>query len=59
MAEAKKRRVPAFRVLTNRALVAVAQARPTTLTALRAVEGIGPKVIETYGAQLIRFCGGA
>jgi DNA topoisomerase-3 len=51
--EAKKKRVPAFRVLTNRALVAIAQARPTSAKALSTVLGVGPKLLQTYSAQLI------
>ncbi|MEY2932296.1 MAG: ATP-dependent helicase RecQ, partial [Pseudomonadota bacterium] len=54
--EAKKRRVPAFRVLTNRALVAIAEARPGSATSLRAVPGVGPKLLQTYGAQLVGLC---
>ena len=54
--ESKKRRVPAFRVLTNRALVSIAEARPSTPPALRSVNGVGPKVIREYGAQLVELC---
>ncbi len=54
--EARRRRVPAFRILTNRALVALAQARPRTAQALRDVSGIGPKCAQTYEAQLLRLC---
>ena len=54
--EAKRRRVPAFRVLTNRALVAVAEARPSSTQALRGVEGIGPKVVKDSGAQIVALC---
>jgi DNA topoisomerase III len=56
--EARRRRVPAFRVLTNRALVAVAEARPTSAQALRGVAGLGPKVVKDSGAQLIALCSG-
>ncbi|MGV3619721.1 MAG: HRDC domain-containing protein, partial [Archangium sp.] len=56
LSEAKRRRVPAFRVLTNRALVAVAEARPSSATELRNVEGLGPKVIKDSGAQLLALC---
>ncbi|MCA3014578.1 MAG: HRDC domain-containing protein, partial [Myxococcaceae bacterium] len=56
LAEAKRRRVPAFRVLTNRALVAVAEARPTTPQALQRVKGLGPKVLSQSGAQLLALC---
>jgi DNA topoisomerase-3 len=54
--EARRRRVPAFRVLTNRALVAVAEARPTSAAALREVKGLGPKVLKDSGAQLLALC---
>ncbi|MFZ5441565.1 MAG: DNA topoisomerase 3 [Myxococcota bacterium] len=54
--EAKRRRVPAFRVLTNRALLAVAEARPTTPQALRAVKGLGPKTLKDWGDQLVALC---
>jgi DNA topoisomerase-3 len=54
--EAKRRRVPAFRVLTNRALVAVAEARPTTSQALLNVKGLGPKVVKDSGAAILSLC---
>jgi DNA topoisomerase-3 len=54
--EAKRKRVPAFRVLTNRALVAIANARPTSAQALSAVPGVGPKLLKSYGAQLALLC---
>jgi len=57
--EARRRRVPAFRVLTNRALVALADARPKTAQALRGVAGIGPKVVQTYQAVLLGLCASA
>jgi len=54
--EAKKKRVPAFRILTNRALVAIAEARPKNGDALRNVSGVGPKVIQAYSVELVRLC---
>jgi DNA topoisomerase-3 len=54
--ESKKKRVPAFRVLTNRALVAIADARPGTAPALKAVKGVGPKLLKKYGSQLVELC---
>ena len=56
LGEAKRRRVPAFRIITNRALVAIAQARPRTGEALRAVIGVGPQLLRVYGAQLVGLC---
>ncbi|HTA90708.1 MAG TPA: DNA topoisomerase 3 [Polyangiaceae bacterium] len=55
--ESKRKRVPAFRILTNRALLAIAEARPVTAEALRGVPGIGPKLIQKYSAQLLGLCG--
>jgi DNA topoisomerase-3 len=54
--EARRRRVPAFRVLTNRALIAVAEARPTSAAALSSVKGLGPKVVKDSGSALIALC---
>ncbi|MEO8178599.1 MAG: DNA topoisomerase 3 [Deltaproteobacteria bacterium] len=57
--QAKQMRVPAFRVLTNRALVAIAEARPGTTASLRAVTGVGPKLLQTYGTQIVALCDGS
>jgi DNA topoisomerase-3 len=54
--EARRRRVPAFRVLTNRALMAVVAARPRTMHALRGVAGLGPKLVKDSGAELVALC---
>ena len=54
--EAQRKRVPAFRILTNRVLVAIAQARPTNAQALRSVPGVGPKLVQVYSAQLVDLC---
>ena len=56
LSEAKRKRVPAFRILTNRALVAIAEARPKSTEALRDVKGVGPKVIQTYSSALVQIC---
>jgi DNA topoisomerase-3 len=54
--QAKRERVPAFRVLTNRALVAIAEARPGTSAALGAVAGVGAKALQAYGSQIVALC---
>jgi DNA topoisomerase-3 len=54
--ESKKKRVPAFRILTNRALVAIAEARPRNARALGDVPGVGPTVLRTYSTQLLALC---
>jgi len=54
--EARRRRIPAFRILTDRTLMGLAAARPSTERELLAVRGIGPKLAETYGEALIALC---
>ncbi len=49
----QKDRVPAFIVLHDRTLRAVAAARPTSLIALRGVPGIGPTKLELYGEEIL------
>ncbi|MDQ3264045.1 MAG: DNA topoisomerase 3 [Myxococcota bacterium] len=56
--EAKKRRIPAFRILTDRVLFAVAERRPRTEEELLTIHGIGPKIVETHGARLLVLCRG-
>jgi DNA topoisomerase-3 len=57
-AEAKRRRVPAFHILTDRVLLAVAAERPRDEEDLLAISGIGPKIASKYGATLIRLVAG-
>ncbi len=45
--------VPAFIVMHDKTLVAIAAARPPTLVALRRVEGIGPAKLEQYGDEIL------
>jgi DNA topoisomerase-3 len=56
--ESKLKRVPAFRVLTNRALVAIAEARPSNTASLRDVAGVGPKLLRAYGERIVAVCVG-
>ena len=58
-AEAARRAVPAFVVLHDRTLAAVAVARPATLSALSAIPGIGPAKLEAYGQALLDLLHGA
>ena len=51
--EAKKRRVPAFRILTDRTLVGIAETRPTSEAQLLAVSGMGMALLAKYGAKLL------
>ena len=52
--EAKKHGIPAFRVLSDRTLHAIAAARPLTDAQLLEVPGIGLKLAEKYGKQIFR-----
>jgi DNA topoisomerase-3 len=53
LGEAKRRGVPAFRILTDRALLALVAARPKSEAALLAVPGIGPGLASRFGAALL------
>ncbi|WP_237077988.1 DNA topoisomerase 3 [Myxococcus xanthus] len=53
LAEARKRRVPAFRILTDRVLKAIASACPENGSELMAIHGVGPSLTERYGAQIL------
>jgi DNA topoisomerase-3 len=55
LAEAHRRRVPAFRILTDRVLLAIAAERPTDDAALLEVHGMGPRLLEKYGAKLLEI----
>jgi DNA helicase-2/ATP-dependent DNA helicase PcrA len=44
---------PAFVVAHDTMLIALAEARPTSLAALRRVKGMGPAKLEKYGAEIL------
>jgi DNA topoisomerase III len=56
-AEAARRRVPAFRILTDRAVAALAAARPGTESDLLNVPGIGPTIVQKYGREILGIVG--
>ncbi len=56
--EAKRLGKPAFLLLSDRTLSAIAQVAPQTLSDLRRINGIGPEKSETYGPALIALCRG-
>jgi ATP-dependent DNA helicase RecQ len=53
--EAARRAVPAYVVLHDRTLAALAAARPATLSALAAIPGIGPAKLEAYGPAILEL----
>jgi DNA helicase-2/ATP-dependent DNA helicase PcrA len=50
---ARADKVSAFIVCSDRTLRAIATARPTSLVALRRIEGIGPTKLEAYGEEML------
>ncbi|MEY4581652.1 MAG: hypothetical protein RL701_6355 [Pseudomonadota bacterium] len=52
---AKRLRVPAFRILTDRQLFALASERPRDKTALLAVKGMGDKRVEQHGPAILQL----
>jgi superfamily II DNA helicase RecQ len=55
-AEAKRLRVPAYVVCHDRALHAIAAARPENLRQLLEVDGIGPAKVEKFGEAILEIC---
>ena len=53
--QAKKLGVPAFRIISDRVLMAIAQNQPRSAAELLAIPGIGIATVEKYGAQLYRI----
>jgi RecQ family ATP-dependent DNA helicase len=58
-AEAKRLGVPAYVVLHERTLTALAQTRPKSLKGMLAIDGIGPAKMEKYGEAILEICGRA
>ena len=54
LAESKRRRTPAFRVLNDQTLRRIAIARPATDEELLAVRGFGPKAADKFASALLR-----
>ena len=55
LTEARRRRVPAFRIFTDRVLKAMASRRPGTARELLGISGIGMTTVERYGQQIYRI----
>jgi len=52
---AAKRGIPAFRIMTDRVLLAIAEKQPKTAAQLLAIPGIGIKLVEQYASQIYRI----
>jgi len=55
LSEAKRKRVPAFRIFGDRALLSIAASAPRNEEELLAVQGIGPGTVKKYGAHIFRL----
>jgi DNA topoisomerase-3 len=53
--EATKRRVPAFRIMTDKALLEIATSHPKNEAALLAVHGVGPSLVAKHGAKILQI----
>ena len=53
LTQARAQRIPAFRVFPDRTLNAIAQARPASEEEMLQVPGIGPRLLDKYGARIL------
>ena len=53
--KARRRRIPAFRILTDRTLMEIAILSPRDEEALLAVKGMGPTLVRKYGQEILRL----
>ena len=58
LAEARRRQVPAFTILHDRTLDAIAAARPSSQDELLAVRGMGPGLVGKHGAGILEILAG-
>jgi RecQ family ATP-dependent DNA helicase len=57
-AEARRLKVPAYVVLHDRTLAALAQARPRNPRQLLEIDGMGPAKVERFGEAILTLCAG-
>ncbi len=53
---ARKRNIPAFRILTDRVLFGIAAERPKDEDALLAISGVGETILKRYGKRILKIC---
>ncbi len=56
--QARPTKTPAFMILSDAVLRAIANSAPQNLSALHAISGMGPTKVDRYGAALIAICRG-
>jgi DNA topoisomerase-3 len=54
LAEAKRRDMPAFRILSDKALRAIAERHPQSESELREISGVGSKIVTNYANAIFR-----
>ena len=54
---AKERQLPAYCILNNRTISALAAARPGNKAELLAIKGVGPAKFAEYGQQILQIVG--
>ena len=54
--EAKRLGVPAYVVLHDRTLTAIAQDKPTNPNQLLGISGMGPAKVEKFGEIILKLC---
>ena len=59
LSEAKRRKIPAFRIFSDKTLRAITQICPTTDAELLTVPGVGMSIVQKYGSQIYRLVGPA
>jgi ribonuclease D len=52
--QARNRDIPPFKILGNKAMVAMAESPPATLEELGGVEGVGPRAVRRWGRKLLQ-----
>ena len=57
--EARRRKIPAFRIFADRTLLGIAASRPTTEAELLAISGVGMSTVQRYGAQIFHLVAGS
>ncbi len=56
--EARRRKIPAFQICSDRALLGIATAAPTTRDQLQGVYGVGARFVERYGDRVLALLQG-
>ena len=55
LAESKKLQLPAFRILSDKALAEIASDRPSSAEDLTAVKGVSAKIVKQWGPQILKI----